>query len=83
MVYHVHAHHSTWSQVVNLVSSDVRRLDDIGPFWVFLVTAPCELVAVTTLIAVVLGPAPAFAGVSILLLMIPVQVCCYIVAVLY
>lgn len=63
-------------QIVNLVSSDVRRLDDFGTFWVFLITSIVELAAVCALIAVVLGVAPAFAGVSSLLLMIPVQACC-------
>lgn len=60
-------------QVVNLVSNDVRRFDDFGPFWVFLWAGPTEAALVLLLVALAIGAAPAAAGVGTLLLVIPLQ----------
>ncbi|CAG9463350.1 unnamed protein product [Pedinophyceae sp. YPF-701] len=60
-------------QIVNLVSNDVRRFDDMGPFWPFVLVAPIELVVVLVLVALELGVAPAFVGVSAVLALIPIQ----------
>jgi hypothetical protein len=58
---------------VNLASSDVRRLDDAGVFWPFLLVAPLELVAVFALLAARLGPAAAAAGCAPLIAFVPGQ----------
>lgn len=58
---------------VNLASSDVRRLDDAGVFWPFLLVAPLELVAVFALLATRLGPAAAAAGCAPLIAFVPGQ----------
>ncbi len=65
---------TTCVQIVNLVSNDVRRFDDTGPFWVFLICGPVELIAVLVLVGLRLGFPAAVAGVSALLLLIPTQV---------
>ena len=61
-------------QVVNLVSNDVRRFDDAGPFWIFLGGAPLELAIVVLLLCLHLGPGATFAGIASMLLIIPLQV---------
>ena len=58
---------------MNLASSDVRRLDDAGVFWPFLLVAPLELVAVFALLAARLGPAAAAAGCAPLIAFVPGQ----------
>ena len=49
-------------QVINLMSNDVRRFDDFGPFWVYIWAGPLELCFVLLLVALELGFWPAFAG---------------------
>lgn len=63
----------TSGRVVNLVSNDVRRFDEAGVFWPFLIVGPLELVAVFILIGSQLGYLASFAGISTLLMLIPVQ----------
>jgi len=60
-------------QVINLVSNDVRRFDDFGPFWVFLFAAPVELGIVLLMISLELGFVPAIAGASCLTPIPPLQ----------
>lgn len=60
--------------VVNLASNDVRRLDDALPFWIYVWSAPLETVCVLIMVAKELGWAPAAAGVSCILAVIPLQV---------
>lgn len=55
------------------MSNDVRRFDDVGPFWVFTWAGPLETAVVLTLIALEVGIVPAITGVSTLLLVIPLQ----------
>jgi ABC-type multidrug transport system fused ATPase/permease subunit len=59
--------------IVNLVSNDVRRLDDAIPFWIFVWAGPLEAGIVLGMVAGVVGAAPAFAGVGVLLCVIPLQ----------
>lgn len=63
----------TAGRVVNLVSNDVRRFDEAGTFWVFLIGGPLELIIVLVLVGLRLGFAASVAGVSTLLLLIPAQ----------
>lgn len=60
-------------RIVNLVSNDVRRFDDFGPFWVFTWAGPLETVIVLALIWIELGAVPAVCGVGTLLLLVPLQ----------
>jgi len=63
----------TGGRIVNVVSNDVRRFDEAGTFWVFLIGAPIELIIVLVLVGLRLGFAASVAGVSTLLLLIPAQ----------
>lgn len=65
--------HLSTGQIVNLVSNDVRRFDDLGPFWVFGWAGPLETAVVLSLIAMEVGIVPAITGVSTLLMVIPLQ----------
>jgi hypothetical protein len=65
--------HLSTGQIVNLVSNDVRRFDDFGPFWVFSWAGPLETLAVLLLIAIEVGIVPSLSGVATLLLVIPLQ----------
>eukprot|EP00798_Chlamydomonas_sp_ICE-L_P019162 gene19162-25771_t len=60
-------------QIITLVSNDVRRFDDLCPNWFYLFWGPVELITVLVLIALVIGIVPALAGVSSMLLLIPIQ----------
>ncbi|GFR41484.1 hypothetical protein Agub_g2175, partial [Astrephomene gubernaculifera] len=59
--------------VVNLVSNDVRRFDDVMPFWIFLWAAPLELCMVLLMVSLELDFPSALAGVASSLAMIPLQ----------
>jgi ABC-type multidrug transport system fused ATPase/permease subunit len=59
--------------IVNLVSNDVRRFDDAVPFWIFVWAGPLEAAIVLGMVAAVVGPAAAFAGMGVLLCVIPLQ----------
>ena len=63
----------TTGKIVNLVSNDVRILDEAGTFYVFLIGGPIELLAVFILVGLQMGFLASLAGVSALLLLIPVQ----------
>ena len=65
--------HLSSGQVVNLVSNDVRRFDDFGPFWVFTWAGPLEATIVLIMIGIEIGWVPAICGVGTLLLLVPVQ----------
>jgi hypothetical protein len=65
--------HLSSGQVVNLVSNDVRRFDDFGPFWVFTWAGPLESLIVLIMIGLEIGWVPAICGVGTLLLLVPVQ----------
>eukprot|EP00198_Chlamydomonas_reinhardtii_P013538 XP_001702875.1 predicted protein [Chlamydomonas reinhardtii] len=59
--------------VVNLVSNDVRRFDDVMPFWIFLWAAPLELAMVLLMVSLELDFVSALAGVATSMAMIPIQ----------
>lgn len=63
----------TGGRIVNVVSNDVRRFDEAGTFWVFLIGGPIELVLVLVLVGLRLNFAASVAGVATLLLLIPAQ----------
>jgi hypothetical protein len=65
--------HLSNGRIVNLVSNDVRRFDDVGSFWVFVWAGPLETLVVLLLVALEFGVVPAVAGVSTLLLLVPLQ----------
>ena len=62
-------------QVVNLVSNDVRRFDDIGPYYMYTWAGPLEVVCVLVMVGAQLTFPAAIAGIATLLLLIPFQVC--------
>lgn len=61
-------------QVVNLVSNDVRRFDDVGPYYMYLWAGPVEVVCVLVMVGAQLTFPASAAGVATLLLLIPFQV---------
>jgi hypothetical protein len=56
------------------MSNDVRRFDDAGTFWPFLVASPVETILVLVLVALEIGWIPSIVGVSTVLCLIPQQV---------
>ena len=66
---------SSWSfvQVVNLVSNDVRRFDDIGPYYMHIWAGPLEVICVLVMVGAQLTFPAAIAGIATLLLLIPFQ----------
>lgn len=62
-------------QVVNLVSNDVRRFDDVGPYYMHLWAGPVEVVCVLIMVGAQLTFPASIAGIATLLLLIPFQVC--------
>ncbi len=66
---------STWRfvQVVNLVSNDVRRFDDIGPYYMHIWAGPLEVICVLVMVGAQLTFPAAIAGIATLLLLIPFQ----------
>lgn len=61
--------------MVNLVSNDVRRFDDVGPYYMYLWAGPVEVVCVLVMVGSQLTFPASVAGVATLLLLIPFQVC--------
>lgn len=61
-------------QVVNLVSNDVRRFDDIGPYYMHIWAGPLEVICVLVMVGAQLTFPAAIAGIATLLLLIPFQV---------
>ena len=60
-------------QVVNLVSNDVRRFDDIGPYYMHIWAGPLEVICVLVMVGAQLTFPAAIAGIATLLLLIPFQ----------
>ena len=61
---------------MNLVSNDVRRFDDIGPYAMHVWAGPLEVVCVLVMVGSQLTFLAAIAGIATLLLLIPFQVGC-------
>ena len=55
--------HVSTGKIINMVSNDVRRFEEIGLYWPYMWAAPLEAVAVVVLIALQVGWVPAIAGV--------------------
>eukprot|EP00937_MAST-01D_sp_MAST-1D-sp2_P003699 g3699.t1 len=64
---------ATAGSVLNVVSNDVQRFDQFTPAIHFLWSAPLDLVAIVTLVALEVGAAACFAGVSVVFLSVPLQ----------
>lgn len=62
------------AQVVNLVSNDVRRFDDMGPYSMHIWAGPLEVICVLVMVGCQLTFPAAIAGIATLLLLIPFQV---------
>ena len=60
-------------KAVNMASSDVRRIDEIGVYWPYILVAPVELCVVYALLITRLGVVAATVGVGPLLLFVPSQ----------
>ncbi|DBA75192.1 TPA: hypothetical protein ACH3X1_010497 [Trebouxia sp. C0004] len=60
-------------KVVNLVSNDVRRFDDIGPYYMHIWAGPLEVICVLVMVGAQLTFPAAIAGIATLLLLIPFQ----------
>eukprot|EP00210_Caulerpa_lentillifera_P001049 g1012.t1 len=63
----------TTGHVVNLASNDAHRLSEAFPYWTFLVAGPLETTLILILLSFVLGFLPAIAGLSCVLILIPLQ----------
>lgn len=60
-------------QVVNLMSNDVKRFDELFFFFHYIWAAPLELLVVGLLVGFELGWLPALLGIIVLLILIPLQ----------
>lgn len=54
--------HVSTGTIINLVSNDVRRFEELALMWPYLWAAPIETVVATILIALVIGWVSAIAG---------------------
>ncbi|CAI5494669.1 unnamed protein product [Closterium sp. Naga37s-1] len=68
--------HVSSGHCINLLSNDVRRLEDLVFFGNALWVAPIELAMVTWLIAREIGWVPTIAGIGTQLLLLPLQLAC-------
>jgi len=62
----------TGGKIMNIVSSDLTRLDMISPYLQFVWTAPAQIIIIVALLIRAIGPA-ALAGVAILIFLTPFQ----------
>ena len=61
-------------QIVNLASNDVKRFEQLGTMWFFLFVGPLEGIFTLIVVTHILGIVPAVAGMSCILIVIPIQV---------
>ena len=61
-------------QIVNLASNDVKRFEQLGTMWFFLFVGPLEGIFTLAVVTHILGIVPAMAGMSCILMVIPIQV---------
>jgi ATP-binding cassette subfamily C (CFTR/MRP) protein 4 len=66
------AHTASGGVIVNMVSNDVQRFEDLAPFLSFIVVGPAQVVLSTIFMYLQIGPA-SFGSVVALLLLIPLQ----------
>uniref|UniRef100_A0A8C3IPE3 ATP binding cassette subfamily C member 4 (PEL blood group) n=1 Tax=Chrysemys picta bellii TaxID=8478 RepID=A0A8C3IPE3_CHRPI len=65
---------TTTGQIVNLLSNDVNKFDQVTIFLHFLWAGPLQAIAVTALLWIEIGPS-CFAGMAILIILLPLQTC--------
>ncbi|NXS87197.1 MRP4 protein, partial [Erpornis zantholeuca] len=65
---------TTTGQIVNLLSNDVNKFDQVTIFLHFLWAGPLQAVAVTVLLWMKIGPS-CLAGMAVLIILLPVQTC--------
>uniref|UniRef100_A0A8B9PGZ5 ATP binding cassette subfamily C member 4 n=1 Tax=Apteryx owenii TaxID=8824 RepID=A0A8B9PGZ5_APTOW len=65
---------TTTGQIVNLLSNDVNKFDQVTIFLHFLWAGPIQAVAVTVLLWMEIGPS-CLAGMAVLIILLPVQTC--------
>ncbi|XP_041438363.1 ATP-binding cassette sub-family C member 4 isoform X2 [Xenopus laevis] len=63
---------TTTGQIVNLLSNDVNKFDQVTIFLHFLWVAPLQVIAVTVLLWMEIGPS-CLAGISVLIILMPLQ----------
>ncbi|XP_062343792.1 ATP-binding cassette sub-family C member 4 isoform X4 [Cinclus cinclus] len=65
---------TTTGQIVNLLSNDVNKFDQVTIFLHFLWAGPVQAIAVTVLLWMEIGPS-CLAGMAVLIILLPVQTC--------
>ncbi|EMP29737.1 Multidrug resistance-associated protein 4 [Chelonia mydas] len=65
---------TTIGQIVNLLSNDVNKFDQVTIFLHFLWAGPLQAIAVTVLLWIEIGPS-CLAGMAILIILLPLQTC--------
>ncbi|XP_073203967.1 ATP-binding cassette sub-family C member 4 isoform X4 [Lepidochelys kempii] len=65
---------TTTGQIVNLLSNDVNKFDQVTIFLHFLWAGPLQAIAVTALLWIEIGPS-CLAGMAILIILLPLQTC--------
>ncbi|KAL8189884.1 UNVERIFIED_CONTAM: Multidrug resistance-associated protein 4 [Gekko kuhli] len=65
---------TTTGQIVNLLSNDVNKFDQVTIFLHFLWAGPLQAVAVTVLLWLEIGPS-CLAGMAVLIILLPLQTC--------
>ncbi|XP_073470477.1 ATP-binding cassette sub-family C member 4 isoform X1 [Aquarana catesbeiana] len=65
---------TTTGQIVNLLSNDVNKFDQVTIFLHFLWAGPLQAIAVTVLLWLEIGPS-CLAGMAVLIILMPLQTC--------
>ncbi|XP_053563814.1 ATP-binding cassette sub-family C member 4 [Bombina bombina] len=65
---------TTTGQIVNLLSNDVNKFDQVTIFLHFLWAGPLQAIAVTVLLWIEIGPS-CLAGMGVLIILMPLQTC--------
>nr|XP_028584147.1 multidrug resistance-associated protein 4-like isoform X2 [Podarcis muralis] len=65
---------TTTGQIVNLLSNDVNKFDQVTIFLHFLWAGPLQAIAVTALLWLEIGPS-CLAGMAVLIILLPLQSC--------
>uniref|UniRef100_A0A8C8S3K0 Multidrug resistance-associated protein 4 n=1 Tax=Pelusios castaneus TaxID=367368 RepID=A0A8C8S3K0_9SAUR len=65
---------TTTGQIVNLLSNDVNKFDQVTIFLHFLWAGPLQAIAVTALLWIEIGPS-CLAGMAVLIILLPLQTC--------
>ncbi|XP_054831012.1 ATP-binding cassette sub-family C member 4 [Eublepharis macularius] len=65
---------TTTGQIVNLLSNDVNKFDQVTIFLHFLWAGPLQAIAVTALLWLEIGPS-CLAGMAVLIILLPLQTC--------